>query len=224
VTTAHRYAIYWTPPPTHALWQAGCDWLSSERPATTAPRRYGFHATLKAPMALRPGTDESDFLDAVRRLAGRMRRFAMPPLVVTTLGDFMALRPATSVSARHPLRRLADACVRELDDWRAPLDDAALRERLRRQPVSAQQETLLRRWGYAHVFDQWRFHMTLSDSLPPDGNGNSLRHRIVAEAQRFFAPALDLPLDCDALCVFVEPAPGAAFVAAHRFALAAATS
>ena len=65
-----RYAVYWTPPADHPLWRAGCDWLGRDaeraqvdRPGegpealTRAPRRYGFHATLKAPMRLRGAAD-----------------------------------------------------------------------------------------------------------------------------------------------------------------------
>jgi hypothetical protein len=218
--TAHRYAVYWTPPPTHALWQAGSAWLAGDR-AAAAPRRYGFHATLKAPMRLRAGATASDFVDAVRRLAAGIPRFAMPPLVVATLGSFVALRPAMPIGPRHPLRRLADACVQELDAWRANLDAQAVKERRALQPLSPDREALQRRWGYPHVLEHWRFHMTLSDPLPRDPDGEALRSRIVADAQRWFAAALALPLACDALSVFVEPAPGAAFVPAHRFALAA---
>ena len=66
------------------------------------------------------------------------------------------------------------------------------------------------------MFDQWQFHMTLSDATPePDA-----RARLRLEAQRHFAPALVGPAVCASVSVFVEPAPGAPFVLARRFALA----
>ena len=84
------------------------------------------------------------------------------------------------------------------------------------QPMSDEQRALLQRWGYAHVLSQWRFHMTLTDTLADEAQ----RRELVQRARLFFAPALDAELPCDALCVFVEPAPGEPFVLAHRLPLA----
>ena len=231
MTAARRFAIYWTPGPSHPLWRAGCEWLGRDpadasfhcapREATDAPRRYGFHATLKAPMALREGVSEAAFVDAVQALAHRTHRFAMPPLQVDWLSDFIALRPIAPVDSQHPLRRLADACVRELDSLRAPTGEAQLQRRLQTGAHSAELERSLRQWGYPHVFDHWRLHLTLSNPLPRDAAGEALRQRLVAEATRFFAAALEAPLACDSICVFVEPAAGLPFALTHRFALAA---
>ena len=75
VMRAARYAVYLAPEPTSALWRFGSrvigrDAASGEaifgyapagfdaaswRAATDEPRRYGFHATLKAPLRLREG-------------------------------------------------------------------------------------------------------------------------------------------------------------------------
>ena len=46
--------------------------------AAAAPWRYGFHATLKAPMALAGDVHESNWLAAVRALAARYEPFEMP--------------------------------------------------------------------------------------------------------------------------------------------------
>jgi hypothetical protein len=62
------------------------------------------------------------------------------------------------------------------------------------------------------VLDTWRFHMTLSDALP----AGPRRDALLAEAAEFFAPALAAPLRCDALALFVEPAPGADFALVRR--------
>jgi len=230
---APRYAVYWAPEPAHALWRAGIDWLGRDasvspvtardrtpREATAAPRRYGFHATLKAPIALREGASAAGFLTAVQTLAQQLQRFAMPPLQVATLGGFVALRPALPVDATHALRRLADACVRSLDEWRAPMDAQALQRKLEDDSLNPTQREAIRRWGYPHVFDDWRFHMTLSDALPRGDAGDALRQRIAADATRHFAAALGAPLACESLCVFIEHAPGAPFVLAHRVPLA----
>jgi hypothetical protein len=221
-----RYAVYYAPEPAHPLWAAGCRWLGRDpsRPdfrapphaATDEPRRYGFHATLKPPMALRDGTTPAAFLAAVDALAARTPRFEMPALAVGTLGRFVALRPVGPIDATHPLRRLADACVRELDAWRASPDERELQRRLDDPSLLREQKELLRRWGYPHVFEHWRFHMTLSDTIPEASRREGLR----ADAQRHFDAALAQPLVCASLCVYTEPAEGEPFVLSHRAALA----
>ncbi len=230
--TGRRYAAYWAPPSAHPLWRAGSTWLGRDaadaafhaepHEATAAPRRYGFHATLKAPIVLREGTSEAGFLQAVQAIADRTAVFPMPTLQVAWLHDFLALRPVEPVTSEHPLRRLADACVRGLDPFRAPMGEAERQRRERAPGRSRCGDALLARWGYPSVFRLWRFHLTLSDALPAaDPQHTERRAHLLHAAHAFFAPALAAPLACDAVCVFVEPAPGQPFVLAHRFALAA---
>ncbi|MEI7447890.1 MAG: DUF1045 domain-containing protein, partial [Burkholderiales bacterium] len=138
---APRYAAYWLPATTHPLWAAGCAWLGRDprdggpgsgpaRPWASAPWRYGFHATLKAPCRLASGATESGWLDAVGAVAARHAAFELPALRVATLDDFLALRPVADPPADHPLRRLADDCVAGLDALRAPPEAAELARRL----------------------------------------------------------------------------------------------
>ncbi|MGY4827069.1 DUF1045 domain-containing protein [Sphaerotilaceae bacterium SBD11-9] len=221
-----RYAVYYTPPPTHALWHAGCDWLQRDpaadeaRPPTRAdvhePWRYGFHATLKPPMRLAAGRDEAGLRRAVEQLAQRTPRFEMPALSVQWLSDFIALRPVALLLPAHPLRRLADDCVTELDAWRAPASPEELQRRAA-LPLDATQREMLQRYGYPHVLGQWRFHMTLSNALPAD---DAWRAAMQQAATRHFAAALSQPLACDALSLFVEPAPGQPFRLLQRYPLA----
>jgi putative phosphonate metabolism protein len=216
-----RYAVYYAPPIDHPLWRAGCEWLGRDpagpalappaRAGVSAPWRYGFHATLKPPMRLADGRDEEGLRTAVAELARRTPAFEMPALQVQTLRNFLALRPAAPVGEDHPLRRLADACVTDLDTWRAPPTDEELQRR-RPEALPDEERALLQRYGYPHVLAHWRFHMTLSDS----GADTALH----APATAHFAAALAQPLACDALSLFVEPAPGQPFRLAHRFALA----
>ena len=137
-----RYAIYFTPEPTSALALAGNSWLGrspvdvedggSARAAcpfpvdadwlwtmTASPRRYGFHATLKAPMHLAAGTLPEDFIARVKAWAAE-RPVTKVRLQCATLGQFVALKPADQTST-DTLRDLAGACVREFEDYRAPL-------------------------------------------------------------------------------------------------------
>ena len=73
------------------------------------------------------------------------------------------------------------------------------------------------RWGYPHVFEQWRFHMTLSDPLPRDARGGLQRDELLGTARREFAAALAQPLRCDGVALFAEDAPGADFRLMRRF-------
>jgi hypothetical protein len=221
-----RFAVYWAPERDDLLWTAGCEWLGRDperrvvadtlRPGTDEPRRYGFHATLKAPMHLTDAADEPALFGTVGQLAARTARFAMPVLEVATLRGFVALRPTQPLASDHPLRRLADACVTELDGLRREPTTAESQRRTQAQTLGSHEAALLQRWGYPHVFDQWQFHMTLSDNMPD----LQARQRLHIEAQRHFAPALIGPVVCESISVFVEPAPGASFVLARRFALA----
>jgi len=221
-----RYAVYYTPPPSHPLWHAGCDWLQRDPTAAVArppsrahvgqPWRYGFHATLKPPMRLAPGRAEADLRTAISALARRTPRFTMPALSVQPLAGFVALRPAEPLPAAHPLWRLADDCVTELDAWRAPADGAELQRR-QAAPLNEAQQALLQRYGYPHVLDGWRFHMTLSDSL---GIDHPQWQPLLGAATAFFAEALAQPLACESLSLFVEPATGQPLRLVHRFALA----
>lgn len=213
-----RYAVYWTPEPGHPLWTAGNAWLgraadgaarSAAPPGRREPWRYGFHATLKAPLRLAAGSTRADFFAAVAAIAARSTPFALPPLRVATLGDFVALRPAEPAPA---LQALAERCVVDLDRWRRPptADEAARRA----AGLDADALALLQRWGYPHVLHRWRFHMTLSDALPDAAARESAR----AQATAWFDPALAAPCALSSLCVFEEAAPDAPLEMAARFA------
>jgi hypothetical protein len=140
----------------------------------------------------------------------------LPPLQVAVLGDFLALRPVQPVEAAHPLRRLADDCVLRLDPLRAPPTPEE-HERQLHGARTARQREQVQRHGYAHVLDDWRFHLTLTDGLC--GLDTAGMQALRPQAERHFAAALREPLPCDALSVFVEPAPGQPLQLTHRFPL-----
>lgn len=221
-----RYAVYYAPADDHPLWQAGCQWLGRnpadaldlrDPPAARRePWRYGFHATLKAPLRLCPSLREGQLHAALCALAAATPAFEMPRLQVTTLADFIALRPAEALEREHALWRLADACVRELDAFRAPPTAAELARRQAR-PLEPAAQARLQQWGYPHVLGGWRFHMTLSDSLADEAE----RAALLAQAQQHFAAALAVvPLRCDSICLFVESAPGVPLQLLRRYPLA----
>lgn len=213
-----RYAVYYAPKPGSPLWRAGCQWLGSDAAsgkALTQPEidgidagvlaaltrdaaRYGWHATLKAPFPLRIDVQAGTLLRHVAELAAAFRPFALN-LQVDWLDSFLALRPA---EAAPELDELAAACAVALE----PLADrgAPLKPRAGLDP---RQQTLYRRWGYPYVFEQFRFHMTLSDTLPKE---SPQAKALEQGARRHFAGVLNA-LAVDGIAVFVEREQGGPF-------------
>lgn len=137
--------------------------LSEEQHAlvTAAPRRYGFHATIKAPFRLADGYT----LELVQRRLGVFAA-SVPPfeieLAIERLGSFYALvlmRPSSA------LAELAARVVTEFDQFRAVLDEGDLARRNVSQLTERQLSHLVS-WGYPYVFDQFQFHMTLTGPVP----------------------------------------------------------
>jgi len=225
-----RYAVYWAPEPTHPLWAAGCAWLGRDpalrqapaalpRAHIAAPARYGFHATLSAPMRLADGVTQHDLRAAVAALAAQHAAFDMPALEVGWLNDFLALRPTQAPPPEHPLRRLADACVRELDPLRARPAATDVARRIADGVLDAAQQERLARWGYPHVFEGWRFHMTLSERFADRAAAST--ERFAQAARGWFAASLALPLAAASVCIFHEAEAGAPFHLIERVPLRA---
>jgi putative phosphonate metabolism protein len=227
-----RYAIYYAPPPDDPLASFGATWLGrcAERDAavpqpeldsvapdclydvTAEPRRYGFHATLKPPFALAEGFDEGALLATAGRFAARQRAFDLPPLSLAAIGRFLALIPTQHSAALHTL---ADDCVGAFDEFRRPASEGELARR-RANGLTARQDTLLRRWGYPYVFDEYRFHMTLTGKLSPEE-----RATIEPGLRRQVMPLLKQTRRVDQIAVFVEETQGAPFKVRARFPLGA---
>ena len=231
MTQAARYAIYLAPPPDSALWRFGSDVIgrdatgascspfaldgidaSAWRGMTMEPRRYGFHATIKAPFRLSEGESVEALCEATARLAAAQASFALDPLRVSTLPAsadraFIAITPAARSAE---LDRLESLVVRALDRFRAPLSEA---ERARRKPerLSARQRDMLESWGYPDALDEFRVHFTLTDAL---GDVSS----VAATLAREFAARVSPPrLAVDALTLFAQAEPGADFSILRRF-------
>lgn len=176
-----RYAIYFTPRPLSSLALFGAavlgydssargdiarivlkDILAAELAAATAgPKKYGFHATLMAPFHLKSG-GENQLLEALERFCSQAEPASLGMLQVSMLSEFIALTPTTDVEAVDGLARQV---VEFFEDFRAPLgaDDLARRNN---GHLSLRQQTNLARWGYPYVFEDFRFHMSLTGPLP----------------------------------------------------------
>jgi Protein of unknown function (DUF1045) len=127
---------------------------------SAAPRRYGFHGTLVAPFRLAPGLGEAELVHAITGFVEVAGDIAAIAPVVRALGKFIAIVPRARNAA---LDRLAADCVTTFDRFRAPMSAA---DRARRETgLSARERANLERWGYPYVFEDFRFHMTLTGPL-----------------------------------------------------------
>jgi phosphonate metabolism protein PhnN/1,5-bisphosphokinase (PRPP-forming) len=198
-----RYALYLAPAPGSAWARFGAEWFARDDARLAQPRRYGFHATLKAPFRLAPGASRAALLADLEGFCAARRSFILPRLRAKRIADFLALVPEAP-DAR--LDRLAADCVVHFERYRAPLEPLELVRR-RRGPLTARQDALLERWGYPHVLDEFRCHFSLTGALrsaPPEP-----------------PPLPEEPLQVDAVCLFEEPSPGADFRLVRRAPFAA---
>ncbi|WP_167620038.1 DUF1045 domain-containing protein [Paracoccus ravus] len=206
-----RFALYHLPDgPLGAFGSAWLGWDARQRekptrPAlaglpdraeslTSTPMRYGFHATLKAPFRLRPEAAIADLARRTELLCDHLSPFALD-LELRADWGFVALLP------RHQppeLLALEQALVTRLDDLRAPLTPA---ERERRQPERLPETARahLDHWGYPFVLDLFRYHLTLSNGLPPNRAST-----LLAALERPLAPLIAAPLRVDRVALLGE--------------------
>lgn len=167
---------------------------------TETPRRYGFHATVMAPFHLRAGQSPKALARAFAGLRAGLAPLEALLLQPAALGRFIALLPEGGEEA---LRALQAQVLTALDGFRAPLSAADFARR-DRPHMSAAQRAHLRRWGYPHVLDSYRFHLTLS------AHAQSANSRRPLAAQRHFGsvPRLEDPV---AALELVEERPDGRF-------------
>ena len=204
-----RHALYHLPG--GALGDFGADWLGWDvrtgrslppgiGPAdiVAAPRRYGFHATLKAPFRLADGRTPEELADAAQGLCEQLAPFALR-LELGTAWGFLSLRPPEQPPE---LPALESALVTRLDGFRAPLTEA---ERARRRPEALPEPARahLERWGYPFVLDLFRYHLTLSGPLATT-EAEALRERLVPH----LAPLIAQPMPVGAVALAGEDEDG----------------
>ncbi|MDB5789717.1 DUF1045 domain-containing protein [Caballeronia mineralivorans] len=228
-----RIALYYAPPASSAWWHAGCEWLgrdaetgrSIEAPAepgisalgqtiaalTGSPRRYGWHGTLVAPFRPAEGVTPRRVLSVAREWANHIDCFNVP-LSAVEMGHFVALR-ARAENDDETIRRIAASALHSLAPLRAR-PSAEDTERRLASGLNERQRALLHEWGYPYVLDEFRFHMTLCDSL----DTASVRTAIVSLWQAR-AEALG-PLPFHGAALFVQPQPGAPFTLWQRLPFA----
>ena len=179
-----RIAVFFTPPAKHRLTVAAARWLLRDafqgvrfepesddgfsqeelEVLTAEPRRYGFHATMKAPFRLAEGATLADAEAALADFCRDAIACPLPSLRLAMLGPFFALVPDPAAKA---VDELAARVVRAFEPLRAPLDAAELNRR-RRGGLTLSEEANMAAWGYPYVFDEFRFHMTLTGPVPAE--------------------------------------------------------
>ncbi|ABD08774.1 Protein of unknown function DUF1045 [Rhodopseudomonas palustris HaA2] len=230
MTQIPRYAIYYLPPPGSVLDRFGSallgyDVVTGAEPPfpeamtravpdwaaiTREPRKYGFHATLKAPIALAAGQSEAELLWACATFAETPRAIPVIAPVVQSIGSFIAVVPS---APSDELVQLATDCVRSFDTFRAPLTAA---DRARRKPaqLTPRQIQYLDHWGYPYVIEEFRFHMTLTGSL------DRVRHVELLGLLRQQFDVLDLgTLAIDRIAVCRQDSAGERFRSIGQFQL-----
>jgi putative phosphonate metabolism protein len=227
-----RYAIYYAPAADAPLWRAVTQWLGRDPADATATggeiagldrellsansvsaNRYGFHATIKAPMTLAEGVSLAELEAALAAFGAVTAPVSIGQLQPALIEGFLALIPAAQTPE---LTAFAGEVVETFDRFRAPMSVAERERRTKGGTMSARQAELLEQFGYPYVFEEFRFHMTLTDRL-----AEGLRGPMQAAAKRHFGPLLDNEVMLDRLVVFGEPEPGAPFVRLSEFELKA---
>jgi hypothetical protein len=230
-----RIALYYAPLRSSNWWRAGCEWLGRDaesgelyehepvnEPAlaalgqsvatlTVAPRRYGWHGTLVAPFHTAEGVGPAQVLSAAREWASTVTRFNVPMHAVE-MGHFVALR-ASNTSDDDAIRTIAASALLALAPLRARPSSAYTERRLASSLTPRQRELLLE-WGYPYVFDEFRFHMTLSGAL----DSAPLRETII-ELWNAHNEALG-PLPLHGAALFVQLHRDAPFVLWQRLPFA----
>jgi putative phosphonate metabolism protein len=209
-----RLAVYFAPPCGSPLWEFGCRTIGYDAAsgadvvqdppagfdaagwsaATAEPRRYGFHATMKAPFALHTERRLEKLVAALHAFASKQRAVLIPHPVVRAMGRFVALVPAEQPPS---LTDLAFAAVEHFEPFRAPLSAEDRARRLASSELTPRQTELLDVYGYPYVAEQFRFHMTLTGALPDD-----LRLSVVDVLAARHAAAAPGPLLVDRIVLF----------------------
>jgi hypothetical protein len=218
-----RFAIYYAPAATDPLWLKAVEWHGRDPLSgatfgspvgglarnelferSVSARRYAFHATIKAPMALAEGRSQAELEAALAGFAAVQAPVAIGALKLVLLDGFLALVPAVQ---SDELTAFAAAVVEGFEDFRAPTSPAERERRLKGSHYSARQIELIDTLGYPYVLEQFQLHMTLTDRLP-----ESEREAYSRAAAAHFGALATRETVLDRLVLFHEPEAGAPFV------------
>lgn len=217
-----RYAIYYTPEKNHPLTETAASWLGrSAFGGDVAPltqslpwsqnqqhdlvenaAHYGFHATLKAPFTLEPNCDEAALVKAFSTFEIKPSVVVIPTLALRQIDGYFALVPEPTTDI---IQDFATRIVRHFDEFRAPLNTADLARRTR-SPLNDKQRDYLDAWGYPYVFDEFLFHMTLTDRVPAEH-----AHAVRAVLEKHFEAFIGHPHQISHIALFRQKSATDAF-------------
>ena len=214
-----RYAIYYVPS-NNLFYKLGSSWLGwdtiSGQPAsqpetdsavniqkiTEAPRKYGLHATIKAPFRLGNNVNALELERQLEILCGSIKPIEFK-LKLSELSGFFALTPTVK---NTEIRNLHAKVVRKLDYFRAQPTKEEIIKRRENQLTSEQDQNLIK-WGYPYIFEDFYFHITLTGKIPED-----LRNKVKDEIENFFQPVLQQKINLSELALVGEATDGNFYV------------
>lgn len=215
-TLMNRLAIYYTPDSNSPLGRTGAEWLGIHLGSETGipspeipwihtdrvleilkrPCHYGFHGTIHPPFRPREGVDIEMVADRLDHFARQQEPFLLPPLRVKNMSGFFCLKPEEPC---HKLQQLAADTVRLFDAFRELPSQSEL-ERRKRNNLSRNQERLLARWGYPYVMEEFRFHLTLTDTIV----SSTEKEQLSTYLKALFTPELCSHVLFNSLSLFLE--------------------
>ena len=182
---------------------------------TADARRYGLHATVKPPFHLAPGFGPEDVIFRLREFCRSRTMPDLPRLGLARTGAGYALLPSRDTPeekrALEALETMAEEAVRAFDIFRAPPSEAELAKR-RKADLTPRQEECLQKWGYPYLFEDYRFHVTLTSSVR-DASEAVCLETFFAE---YFRPVLERPTRIAGLTVCVQKEEDSEFLASRQ--------
>ena len=124
------------------------------------PKQYGFHGTIKAPFRLKNEYTYNDLENKVREISKQIQSFHLDKLVIKKLGNFIALTPSKNLKVND----VSNKFVEGLDFLRDDLSEDEIKKR-NPHKLSFNQKKKLFKWGYPYVFNEFKFHLTLTGKL-----------------------------------------------------------
>lgn len=219
---SERFAVYFVLPKDNPIYRIASTWLGHDaytgldKPLTRLPKRlkalqdlasnpstYGFHATLKAPFRLRGNKTRDQLVEAFHAFCAQTEAFRCDTLSLRRIGHFIALTPTLPCER---LDLLAAECTEFFEPFRSELSPQEIEKR-KPHKLSERQKMLLEQWGYPYVFDEFRFHMTLTNSLD-----DSELIEVMDALQEGFSALLNQPLEVAKLCLLYQARPEDHFI------------
>lgn len=228
MTSYNRVAIFYAPASKSSLANFGSEWLGWDVENATevkhpdipslplpisdmvvTPQKYGFHGTLKAPFKLNTTKSEDDLRAALHSFTQQTPKFTIGQMAVAQLDNFVAIIQQSQSTNLH---NFAATIVEHFEEFRKPLSENDVAKR-RKANLTQRQDELMLQWGYPFVFEEFKFHLTLTGKL--NESDAEATKNILA---RHLSGILNKPLQIVDICLYGEREDGR-FEIIERFPL-----